>query len=86
MTAREASDAAGFGDIARRIRRLVTQVAELDLHITAAHAAEDHHSPGSTRQLMRVRRPAVRSVLPEARRATTRDLLNTTKALPIRER
>jgi hypothetical protein len=53
--------------------------------MTAAHAPGDHHhSPGGTRQLMRVPQPAASSVLPETRLAATGDLLNLAKALSVR--
>jgi hypothetical protein len=52
--------------------------------MTAAHAPGDHHhSPGGTRQLMRVPQPAASSVLPEVRLAATGDLLNVAKALLV---
>ena len=55
--------------------------------MTAVHAPGDHrHSPGGTRQLMRLPQPAASSVLPETRLAATGDLLQITKALLIRDR
>ena len=51
-----------------------------DLYMTAAHTPGDHrHSPGGTRQLMRVPQPAASSVLSEVRLAATGDLLNVAK-------
>jgi hypothetical protein len=65
--------------------RLLKPIAEPEVTMTAAHAPGDHHhSPGGTRQLMRVLQPAASSVLPDACLAATGDLLNIAKALSVR--
>ena len=65
--------------------RLLKPIAEPEISMTAAHAPGDHHhSPGGTRQLMRVLQPAAGSVLTDACLAATGDLLNLAKALMVR--
>jgi hypothetical protein len=59
-------------------------IAEPEISMTMAHAPGDHHhSPGGTRQLMRVLQPAASSVLTDACLAATGDLLNVAKALLV---